>query len=1063
MGALFLHTFGKVYLKEAGIKLRVSPRILIMLAVLDAERHHFISRQHLISLIWEAEPTRRRRHSLTQLLYSIRRLSPDLRLIDERGHIKLVGLWSDRQAVLASDSISEAVAIMSEGDYLESLGLGNNDTLAEWRDQISAKCKQHAISLGHSALACVATEHNWGEVTRIAKCVLTYDPYDARAWEYRLRGLAAEGAIGRAQGEAASVRLLYRNDLCAPLPQSLETVIRRVNSLLPLRSTDLPTNRLHCLPFAGRTEELRIITDAIASAGSTKTSQLLYVTGPGGIGKTSVVERALRSAAIDGAEYLPIACGKRSRRAPFNALAQVIRATPESFHAQVAPEWRALLASVGDRAYQGVTHGVTEPLAIYEAVHRLLKGFVREIGTLAVWIDDAHWMDSASAGALSYIMTRLVDEPLTWILSARLDVLGENDRLLATWGQLQHRRYTTIRLTGLHIEDVRDALEPLLDDLAPPTRSRLINAAYRSSAGNPLLVNLWLAERRQTDSEPLNIGEHVLPPDELDITKALAVLGGTAAFSVVQEVTRLSQDRLTVAISRLADRGVLSTTSATVGFSHDLIRERMEAELTGEEHAELNRKVVSALQRAESRSAVAIAHYALQSGEDHMACALALEAADECLGTGAYREAEFFLHSAIERSSEVDLSAAALRKLGNLYLDREHLKEAKMCFDQLPTELYGRDDWDVHAYLELRTELATLIAPAADVAARAVQFVTRLQGNCRQDLLAHALCTAIEAAHDAGHRDFVCSVVEHVDNSWSTYEEPRIRAYIAGVTARILGVYGDLHRASVWVDRALRSAAESQDALIQSRSWATAGTVHTLAGHVQRAVDDFELAENFAQSPPVFHYRQRILNNFGVALIEGGRIDEARAKFVEALAGATGHDLLFLLGNLAYTDFLLGRHVEAVQHAEAMRAINAVFQAEWAQKFAMAMLVTASSIRVSGEEPSLDFADLFRSGMHHLVLHNVFTNAQCGIDSAGLAAIRAEISAKRGQDLLARIRLRTMLAILAPNNFREGRRLGRLASWARRRGACLVAKEIEHALALCSSQARFTLDRTSEV
>ncbi|HTF59926.1 MAG TPA: hypothetical protein VK713_08470, partial [Actinomycetes bacterium] len=117
---------------------------------------------------------------------------------------------------------------------------------------------------------------------------------------------------------------------------------------------------------------------------------------------------------------------------------------------------------------------------------------VAEERPLLCLVDNAQWLDRASAEALVFVARRLHAEPIVLLLAARDDDVR----------QFEAPGVPSLRLGGLDAEAAGQLLEARVDRLAPAVRARLIG----ETMGNPLaLMELpaTLSSRQLAGSEPL--------------------------------------------------------------------------------------------------------------------------------------------------------------------------------------------------------------------------------------------------------------------------------------------------------------------------------------------------------------------------------------------------------------------------------------------------------------------------------------------------------------------------------------------------------------------------------
>jgi DNA-binding CsgD family transcriptional regulator len=234
----------------------------------------------------------------------------------------------------------------------------------------------------------------------------------------------------------------------------------------------------------GREPERFRIGELLDGARESRSGALVLL-GEAGVGKSALLEDAR-----DRASDMQVLVGRgveSEGQLPFAALHQILRPTLGCLERLPDPQARALRGALGLE-----TTVVSDRFLIYLAALSLLAEAAEDQPVLCL-IDDAHWLDEASADALVFVARRLEAEGIAMLLSAR-----ERDV----------RRFNAPGLPELRLGPLpSDAAGALLDRhagvaLSPDARERLIAA----TGGNPLaLLELpaLLNEAQLAGLEPL--------------------------------------------------------------------------------------------------------------------------------------------------------------------------------------------------------------------------------------------------------------------------------------------------------------------------------------------------------------------------------------------------------------------------------------------------------------------------------------------------------------------------------------------------------------------------------
>jgi DNA-binding SARP family transcriptional activator len=475
--------------------------------------------------------------------------------------------------------------------------------------------------------------------------------------------------------------------------------------------------------LVGRDAELGELRRALERlrAGS---GGLIVVAGDPGIGKTRLVDAALRTEAA--ARGLRVGWGRSSDGdgAPSywpwtQALGDLAAAAgPEVVQeagpvaGHVVPDFTAQLGPAPPLPDDPAAARFT----VRQAVATLLAGLVDQAPTVVV-LDDAQWADVASLRLLGSLAPDLVALPLLVVATVRPTEARHNAALVDTLA-LAARDLEVCRLDlgGLDREAVATYLA---GQGLTPTR-RLVEVLHARSGGNPfflgelarLLVSqqasgVELAEDAAT-RVPHGVSDVVhqrldrLPEASRELLGLAAVAGRDIDVTVLALAAELDPD---VVLDRL-EPALLSGMvrddgGAGVGlaFSHDLVRDALYDELTVVRRARLHRRVADALvERYGSSTAAPATQIAV-----HYGAALAL-------GTGAatLRWARAAAEQAAARAA--DDEAAALWELAVRAHEVERPDDGAGRFDLLVERAASlRRAWDLdaaRAVLDSALELA---------------------------------------------------------------------------------------------------------------------------------------------------------------------------------------------------------------------------------------------------------------------------------------------------------------------------------------------------------------------
>jgi len=373
--------------------------------------------------------------------------------------------------------------------------------------------------------------------------------------------------------------------------------------------------------------------EALLARARSGESGVLAVRGEPGIGKTALLREA-RARASDGFSVLSATGVEGESDIPYAALLTLL--APIRSLIGLLPEVQRT-ALVGALAL-GPPSGA-DKLAVGAAVLGLLDAAAERRPLLAV-VDDAQWLDSASAGALLFAARRLGAERIVLLLGIR-DAEG---------AELSLAGLTEVSLRGLDHPAVRELLTRGSGGRAPS--DALVDGLVAATAGNPLAL-LELPASLSPDQlagggDPLAdlpaIGARLrsaflrrvqaLP----DRTRRVLLLAAASSSERIEPVAgaTAAMDTSVAALDEAERAGLIELHDDMLRFRHPLVRASV---YHGAEPGE-RRRAHAALADAEvspSRRAWHLAEAAV--GPDEVAAAALEAAAAEAMSRGGQQAA----------------------------------------------------------------------------------------------------------------------------------------------------------------------------------------------------------------------------------------------------------------------------------------------------------------------------------------------------------------------------------------------------------------------------------------
>src|SRR4051794_36139282 len=162
--------------------------------------------------------------------------------------------------------------------------------------------------------------------------------------------------------------------------------------------------------LVGRDRERRELGDLLAAAREGR-SGVVVLTGESGIGKSALLDAT--AAAAEGMRVLRARGVESESQVPFAGLLELLRPALSAVERIPEPQAAALGSALALRP--GTAQ---DRFAVGAATLSLLAAYADE-APLLVLVDDAHWLDGASADALLFAVRRLVADPIAVVLAVR--------------------------------------------------------------------------------------------------------------------------------------------------------------------------------------------------------------------------------------------------------------------------------------------------------------------------------------------------------------------------------------------------------------------------------------------------------------------------------------------------------------------------------------------------------------------------------------------------------------------------------------------------------------------
>ncbi len=685
------YIFGLPRLHIAGQPVNLPPQPAALCAFLVLHRQRRVTREEVQAAFWPDASPARAQERLRRTLYLLRRaIAPHTDLIVAEGAELAItpdaGLWVDyeafEQALLEAyrqdppqrGALERAVTLYTD-DLLK-------ETYADWALLEREHARQRFLTaLRHLLTLCQRSE-DWHAVTRHAHMLLALDPFQEVAHRALMRAYAATGDRSAALRQYRQCVDILRRELdTTPLPETtqLYEAIRQGQGVVahePISVQPAPAApELQFVPLVGREQELAAIAAEwqICKRGH---SRLVLVTGAAGMGKTRLVEEAVRRVADAPVHILTGHCYAMEAGTPYQLVAELMRGTLERVWEQIPPAARAELAQITSLSLVAASSPAqTRPnpplsVRVQEAVAQVVQTLLQDGNGLWMITEDLHWADPASLAVLNYVLRRCADLPLMVLATLRDEELSFDSPLM-DWpvASVSAPAPTTlVHLTPLQAAQLERLVTQLVGTEAPP----LARLLYHETAGNPFFtVETLRALVEQGVLYPARNGSWQLRADALPQRSDLPVsdvvlrmirgrirrlsraaqevllLAAVIEHDIDEKLLQVLLDpsiALDLALDEVLRAHILEESADGVyQFAHIKVREIIYADTSAPRRRMLHRRVAEALAGAPAPKPLAriarLAYHYAQAREWTLAVLHGWQAAQTAFAAGALAEA----------------------------------------------------------------------------------------------------------------------------------------------------------------------------------------------------------------------------------------------------------------------------------------------------------------------------------------------------------------------------------------------------------------------------------------
>ncbi len=617
--------------------MRRAQALLAYLAVPPGQTH---PREKLAALLWGDLPREEARARLRHTLFAIRRALGDasaLRMDSDTVTLEPAALTVDvaefeRLAASRDRARLEDAAALYRGELLAGLA-GREAPFEDWLTAQRERLREIALEALARLLRLQAEAGEFEAAVQTGLRILELDPMQEvvhRALMRLYRDLGRRGAALRQYQQCVAVlqrelgvepdedtQRVYREIVRTPTGASSSIETRGIDAKMPrAHPTTVTAAPAGETPLVGRETELGQLRAALESAAA-GAGRMLIVSGEAGAGKSRLVAELAAEAARRDMLVVIGRSHATERILPFSPWVEALR---RSLVVEVTARGTTLRKSTMAELGQLVPEfGEPTPAARADAEgwRRLFDGVADLLGAvsqdrpLVVVLEDVHWADDMSIRLLAFVAWRVARWPALVIATVRDEELEDAQVLRGMLGELANESHVVhVQLGPLLEADIRTLTELLSPRVAASDRRRLVEQAWRTSQGNPLVA---VETVRALRARPADAAETKLPlPERVrdlvrerfgrlgsrarDLLSVAAVVGRDFEFALLGRAAGIDDDAAAAGVEELVRRRVLHEVGERFDFTHDRIREVAVADILAPRRRLLHRRIGEALE-----------------------------------------------------------------------------------------------------------------------------------------------------------------------------------------------------------------------------------------------------------------------------------------------------------------------------------------------------------------------------------------------------------------------------------------------------------------------------------
>jgi DNA-binding SARP family transcriptional activator/tetratricopeptide (TPR) repeat protein len=632
-----LSTIGQVSV-HIGDKPVPATNELIIAAILHlvAERGRPIARRTFAELFFPNPDPDAVAHSGRQLVYRLRKMGltvdrdPALVILHEDAQ------W-DVDLLLARGTASESELEALRRGYLPDWSNTHSESFSRWLDEHRSSVTGKLRELLVRQIQAARSKRDYRTAGKFAHACLGLDPLNEAATLAAAESLAATGA----KTDAIHLLNRYLDDVGprSDLRIAPRLLRERISEYVVEPDRDQTA-------LIGRSEELETLRRILDESAAGR-PQICLISGPGGIGKTRLVEEACSIAALTGHAISHVRLTAPDADRPFAILRELgptLLELPGALGA--APE---TLAAVRGLCGRGPAQYVRRPANAYDSravaadIQRKVVDLVNAVTDeqpLVIRIENADHIDEASLEVIEALVGN--EKRLCVLMAARMPLRLSDDTSLGL-------AVSRVRLAPLKARDSGALLLDLFNQTDRDPNPIFVENAVKVSVGVPLFLHLLFKNFLVSEDPsglPATLWDSLaarldrLQEPAKGVFDAVVVLGALSSVGRIERLTELPRYSLAEALRTLEEQGFLRFTDGAVLASHDLLADATRRRMPPSVSRLLHRAVARSLEDDEPEvDPLEIAIHWQEAGENARASEVLVDSARRAVAHGRPRQA----------------------------------------------------------------------------------------------------------------------------------------------------------------------------------------------------------------------------------------------------------------------------------------------------------------------------------------------------------------------------------------------------------------------------------------